>query len=143
MSGNHEPPHLTVLPDKVIFTFLRFLVVLRPMRIFASILAVYLLAMAMLPCGDAAGSAVERGSELLGMAYSSPSSHGPHTDNCGDDFCSPLCGCNCCQILTTSAKKSFLPKHILLPAPQNLNPFEPAFTGFLHLSDIWQPPKMG
>jgi len=133
---------LTILPHKLIFTFLLFFLLLRLVKILASILAVYFLALALLPCGDAAGSVVERGSELLGMAYTNAPGHS-HSDNCGDDLCSPLCGCNCCQILTTSADKSLLPKHILLPAPQKLNPYEPSFTGFLHFSDIWQPPELG
>jgi len=133
---------LTILPYRVIFTFLLFLLFLRLVKIYTSILAAYFLALALLPCGDVVGSAVEKGSELLGMVFNNPPTHSD-SDNCGDDLCSPLCGCNCCQIMTTSVEKSLLPKHFLFPAPQKLNPSEPSSTGFLHSSDIWQPPKLG
>ena len=104
------------------------------MKIFAAIMALIVLALSVMPCGDKA-SAFNHGKIKLELTASSHHNN-PQTDNC-----SPFCQCNCCagfsikhsfpSITNISHSYSSKPKatYLLSPASEVALP-------------IWQPPQL-
>jgi hypothetical protein len=103
------------------------------MKIFASILSVYILVLAAIPCID-----VPKDNSLQNIEFSnSPSDH---HENEGD-HCSPFCTCDCCVSPALHHNLSIQFKSI--EVSENIYPkYHSAFISILFFS-IWQPPQLG
>lgn len=104
------------------------------------ILAVYMLALSLVPCSDGGGGLVTLVNHFSDVEHSIDADH-DHSNDCGDDLCSPFCICSCCSsaldipIKLPFQLKSLPPKPI--EKPSFFSSFIP--TSFNH--SIWQPPK--
>lgn len=105
------------------------------------IFAFYMLALALVPCGDGGGGIVELGKHFFDISHQEQADHERHSDNCGDDSCAPFCICSCCSSALSGPVK--LP--MLVKSPTPIQASVPSFTiqiipsSFNH--SIWQPPK--
>lgn len=112
------------------------------MKIIAYLLAIYMFALAFVPCSDGGSGLVEIIYHLSGVAHDHPSSDHDHSKNCGDDFCSPFCICSCCSsALDTPTEPAALAFYISLPRYETVPVFtDQHFLPGYHPS-IWQPPR--
>lgn len=107
---------------------------LLPVKILFFIIAIYLLGLSFIPCGDK-----EECNSVTEQAVSAPSNHQEHKHDA--EACTPFCICSCCA---ASAFYSTFPK-----AQVNKEGFQSdkypiytvAFTSEAH-NIIWQPPKL-
>jgi len=112
------------------------------MKIATNIFTIYMLALSLVPCGDGGGGILEIANHLFGVEHEHVSDHEQHSNNCGDDYCSPFCICSCCSsALDTPAKLPFLVE-TLTPVPGTNPSFIPNFILSNHNPFIWQPPKL-
>jgi hypothetical protein len=111
------------------------------MKIAVYILTIYMLALALIPCGDGGGGIVEIVHELMGTEHHDSEDHEQHSNNCEDDHCSPLCICNCCSSVFDPSEK----EQVALKVPNWVFLETPIFTDQVKLSNyadsIWQPPR--
>jgi len=100
-----------------------------------------MLTLSLVPCGDGGGGIVEIVNHLFGVEHQHVSDHEQHSNDCGDDSCTPFCICNCCSTaLDVPTKLPFLVKQ-LTPIPVNLpSSYSNLIPSSFHHS-IWQPPK--
>ena len=100
-----------------------------------------MLAMSLVPCGDGGGGILEIANHLFGTEHQHISDHEQHSNDCGDDTCSPFCVCSCCSsALDTPVKLPFQVKSPP-PIPARVPTFLPNITHSSFHSSIWQPPK--
>ena len=111
------------------------------MKIATNIFTIYMLALSLVPCGDGGGGIVEIANLLFGEEHQHISGHEQHSNDCGDDLCSPFCICSCCSSVLDAPIK--LPFQIKSPPPiPGRTPlFVPNITYSSFPSTIWQPPK--
>lgn len=106
----------------------------------STILSLYLMALAVLPCSDESGWCLFDIEAAVGVELHETDDHDHQTD-CSD-HCSPFCICNCCQItVRTPVKTAFSispPSSIIADQPQ----LKPWFKVLILPNDIWQPPKL-
>ena len=111
------------------------------MKIAIHIFTIYMLALSLIPCGDGGGGILEIANDLFGIEHQHLSDHEQHSNNCGDDLCTPFCICSCCSSALDTPSK--LPYRIKTPTPfPNSTPswFKNEISFSLDQS-IWQPPK--
>jgi len=99
-------------------------------KLISFILSIYILALGVIPCADAASHPYQDTQISISQ---------PHTDHQQQDGCTPLCICNCCQISIDQPQNNFyIPTPVLqreYGAKLLVNPIERPFS-------IWQPPKV-
>lgn len=110
------------------------------MKITITILSVYMLALALVPCGDNAGNSLSMEGLVPEQEQGAYAEHDHHTDGCEDDSCSPLCACSCCSIPLSSAKAINRKQNVLFPVQQAKPTFAPAFNPSAFQSLVWHPP---
>jgi len=111
------------------------------MKLTIHIFAFYMLALSLVPCGDGGGGIVEIVNHLLGEEHQHISDHEQHSNDCGDDTCTPFCICSCCSMaLDIPAKLPFQVKY-LPPTPANLPSEYSDFILTSYHHSIWQPPR--
>ncbi|WP_149912585.1 DUF6660 family protein [Sphingobacterium cavernae] len=107
------------------------------MKVFFSILAIYMMAVFLMPCADTFEKETFQHND-----YSEQSQHS-HDNSETKDFCSPFCLCNCCGTvsgvvfywkISFSEIKTF---ELSKPNPQYISQFIPRYFG-----KIWQPPQI-
>ncbi len=102
------------------------------------ILALYILLLSLLPCGDVI-MALDDITTVENITLEENDHQ--HSNNCNDDPCSPICGCSCCSIVMDYPVgidiDLILPPIPFFELPCSLN----SKIGILSTFDIWQPPK--
>ena len=100
-----------------------------------------MLALSLVPCGDGGGGIVEIAKHFFEIEHSEFSDHTQHSNDCGDDNCSPFCICSCCSSGMDYPVKQFF--QIKRPAliGDTTPSFIPNSIPFSFNSSIWQPPK--
>jgi hypothetical protein len=102
------------------------------MKILASILSVYFLVLAVIPCSDAGLSSTSENQNLVQVE------HGSHQENPGD-ACPPFCTCQCCQshltIIDFPVIDSINPEFKIAPTFHKNNVGKEFFTS------LFQPPR--
>jgi len=97
------------------------------------ILAVYMLLLSLLPCGDSAECQDEK--HAVTFIENTHSDHDNHPENCP-----PFCSCTCCgQFLSTLTVHSFLVKTVALPVTNKIS-YQDLYSDLI-LTAIWQPPQ--
>ena len=99
-----------------------------------------MLALSLVPCGDGGGGLVALSNYFSDVEHAVDTDH-DHSNDCGDDLCSPFCICSCCSTAIDSPAK--LPFRIKVPAPL-LNSTPSCFHNEISFSfnqSIWQPPR--
>lgn len=86
------------------------------MKLFCQIFALYLLALACVPCNDGDHEHQDEGDHTSIDMTGGEADHS-HSD-CAD-YCSPFCQCSCCGTVTITSEVNELP--ISLPAPVYLS----------------------
>lgn len=108
------------------------------MKYLSIILALYILMLSLLPCGDTV-KILEDITTIEKLALEED--HHQHSNNCNDDPCSPICGCSCCSIVMDFPTKTgiglVIPPTPSLQLPNSFN----SDLGILSTFFIWQPPK--
>jgi len=99
---------------------------------FASILAVYVLILTILPCIDIHSDKHIGETEYLQKAAAD--THEPV------DLCSPFCTCNCCATPAISSYH-YCDLSKLSISEQDYSEYKPVYISILY-SSIWQPPKL-
>ena len=110
------------------------------MKVFFSIMAVYMMTVFLVPCADMFdGEAFQSKDNTEAVAHNHDHEHSDKTD-----LCSPFCMCNCCGTFTIAALKisfaSFLQLKVTeLPKlkPHYISQFIPHYFG-----EVWQPPQI-
>lgn len=112
------------------------------MKIAIHIFTIYMLALSLVPCGDGGGGIVEIANHFFGIEHQDISDHDQHSNDCGDDLCTPFCICSCCSsALDTPAKFALLV--ITSPTiPRTITSFVPNFFFSNYHYSVWQPPKL-
>lgn len=111
------------------------------MKIVIHIFTIYMIALALVPCGDGGGGIVEILNHLSGVEHEHIADHDQHSNDCGDDMCTPFCICSCCSSTVDVPVELPFQLKSLPPKPEN----KPSFfsnvlpTSFHH--SIWQPPR--
>ncbi len=113
------------------------------MKIAIHILTIYMLALALIPCGDGGGGIVEIAHELFGVEDHDTHEHDQHSNNCGDDHCSPFCICNCCSSVFDPPVKTQVALKFPNSIPREIPPFSYQAKLSNYASSIWQPPRIG
>lgn len=107
------------------------------MNLFRLILAMYFMALCVMPCED------EHKQSGSGKAEISLHIDESHSKDKGD-ICSPLCVCNCCQITVTAFKMDVsmnIPKKIQTYFSKKIL-FQKNNFAYQVYDNIWQPPKI-
>jgi hypothetical protein len=108
------------------------------MRFAATSLALYLLALSILPCQDLLPSTCPD-NVTEGRDYDAPTEHDDHGDHC-----TPLCSCACCSVTTDvpprlagwpSAEVPTPPRGVTEPR------FAPGWSPSAYVAGSWQPPR--
>ena len=105
------------------------------MRIFSFLFSLYLLGLAVLPCGD-------RHECTIMQDFPSLSATTQHEDHEHEhEYCSPFCLCSCCGL---SMNKENVEMHFQNPVshiPSGIPQYKEKMPMDIYLS-IWQPPKI-
>ena len=107
----------------------------------AHILAIYLLLLSLIPCGDGGGGMAELVNHLFNIEHQAHSNHDQHSGSCSDDFCSPFCVCNCCSIALDYPMDTVLSIKEYTPRPAEQPSFIPHEITIVYPTNIWQPPR--
>lgn len=109
------------------------------MYLFRLFLTVYFMVLSIMPCNDVAAKQLLNNN--TNFTYLNSTQNNSHS---GNDACSPLCFCNCCQIVITSFKI----EPIIIFPEQVHNYFSKKIFfqkndfAYLIYDQIWQPPKI-
>lgn len=109
------------------------------MKHIGTIVSVYLLVLALLPCADQAGWCNVDVPPEVETIIADVGEHDHHSNE--EDHCSPLCICSCCHItLRTPLRAGFA---IAMPKPDLFEPpaLQTILTDLTDARDIWEPPK--
>lgn len=112
------------------------------MKLVIHIFTLYMFALALVPCGDGGGGIMELLKHISGDEHGRFSDHDQHSDNCGDDACSPFCVCSCCSTIINATEKLPLQIVALPPIPSSIPSFLPNINPSSFFADIWQPPRL-
>jgi hypothetical protein len=101
-----------------------------------------MLALSLIPCSDGEGVGIlEVANHFFDIEHQHVSSHDKHSNNCGDDTCTPFCVCSCCSVSINIPNNTIFPnKHIPLISSK-LHTYNSSFYPSGFLTSIWQPPK--
>ncbi len=113
------------------------------MKIAIHIFTIYILALALVPCGDGGGGIVEIVNQMLGVETTNYSENGQNSDPCEDSPCSSFCICSSCFSALDTVKEIRLPEKILSSSPKTTPSFIPPFHPSSFNHSIWQPPQVG
>lgn len=102
------------------------------MKLFSTILLLYIFALVALPCAD-----VSNADQVKNTAISQNSHTHRHS---ADDLCSPFCACSCCVSSIISPEYAIQLNNCLL-APDYNSCYISSYVSSLFAS-IWQPPKI-
>lgn len=108
------------------------------MYLFRLLLTFYFVALSIMPCNDVAAKQLNNNINLTYVNNTQKDSHA------GNDACSPLCFCNCCQIAVTSFKIEPIitfPEQVLNYFSKKIF-FQKNDFAYLVYDQIWQPPKI-
>ena len=111
------------------------------MKLAIHIFAIYMLALALVPCGDGGGGIVETLKHIAGIEHQHISDHDQHSNNCGDDTCAPFCVCSCCSTVIDTPEKLPFQEVSLSPIPSSTPSFLLNINPSSFFAAIWQPPK--
>jgi len=112
------------------------------MKIAIHIFTIYMLALSLVPCGDGGGGIVEIAKHFFEVEHSHITDHDQHSNNCGDDNCSPFCICSCCSSgIDYPVKLPLQIKRPILIVDSNPS-FAPNNIAFSFNSAIWHPPTL-
>jgi len=112
------------------------------MKIAIHIFTIYMLVLSLVPCGDGGGGIVEIAKHLLEVEHSHITDHDQHSNDCGDDDCSPFCICSCCSSGIDYPVKLLLQiKRPILIVDSNPS-FAPNNIAFSFNSTVWHPPTL-
>ncbi|AZA81773.1 hypothetical protein C1637_04140 [Chryseobacterium lactis] len=107
------------------------------MNLLRWILAIYFMALSLMPCEDVSRPS-DSGNKKISLTI-----HGSHSTEKGD-ICSPLCACSCCQIAVSEFKMN-----PLLEIPEQIQAyfskkilFQRNHFAYQVYDPIWQPPKI-
>lgn len=100
-----------------------------------------MLALSLIPCGDGGGGIVELVNHFFGVEHQHVSDHEQHSNDCGDDTCSPFCVCSCCSTVIDVPEKLPFQATLPPPIPSKTPSFTPNINPSAFLTSIWQPPK--
>lgn len=104
------------------------------MKSIAFILGLYLVALLVLPCSD---MPIYEGNDTAEMSASQSHSSGDI------DLCSPLCICNCCQMVLSLPVSEETPLETLSPIIETKHLISyPYIIIDSYLGNIWVPPKI-
>ena len=112
------------------------------MKTTVQILAVYLLLLSLIPCGDGGGGLIEIVNHVFDIEHQVHSDHEQHSGSCTDDFCSPFCVCSCCSITLNFPNEAALNFREYNPSPTTKPSFIPHEVTTVYPSSIWQPPRL-
>lgn len=115
-------------PQKITLTF-------APVRVFASMLSIYLLFLALLPCGDRQECTLF----LENPAISTSSDHENHEHE--NEYCSPFCLCSCCGLSMNKECVEITYLNSIARLPSSIPQYEEKAPRDIYFS-IWQPPKI-
>jgi len=107
---------------------------------FTKIFTFYMLALSLIPCGDGGGGIVELANHFLEIEHQHISDHKQHSNDCGDDTCSPFCVCTCCSIVIDSLDENQFFVTAPLPLPEELPSCFRNEVSFDFNNFIWHPP---
>jgi len=115
------------------------------MKTLASILAMFLLGLSLVPCSDTAVSALLSNTNPIQFHVStSEHDHGSDADDTEHvDFCSPFCSCSCCGLHIVSTGEVVHSSMIFYHLEFDQDSFaytSPIYFGFL--KNVWQPPQL-
>lgn len=110
------------------------------MKLASSMLATYIFALSLIPCGDG-GGIVEIANHFFGVEHQHISDHEQHSKGCGDDTCTPFCVCSCCSNTTSIPKSANLTGSYITLISQKLLPYSSNFYPSGVNASIWQPPR--
>lgn len=112
------------------------------MKVAIPIFTIYMLMLSLVPCGDGGAGILEIANHFFDTEHQHLSDHEQHSNDCGDDTCTPFCICNCCSSAIDTPEK--LPFWIKIPTP--LPSTTPTCLdheiSFSFNQSIWQPPKL-
>jgi hypothetical protein len=109
------------------------------MKKISTIISIYFLALAILPCADEAGWCLFDLEDVFGVELHETTDHS-HEKECGD-HCSPFCVCSCCQMTVRLPVKASFELTIRIPVLSTPNSLTSSLSDLTSLNDIWQPPK--
>lgn len=109
------------------------------MKVFSSILALYMMVLFIMPCADMYEKDVFNNHE-----HSTEITHQDNHEHTDSDLCTPFCLCGCCGIvsgvvLQWNVPNIGKPKTFDLSKPKIY--YKPTFISH-YLGGIWQPPKI-
>lgn len=111
------------------------------MKLTVHIFTIYMLALSLVPCGDGGGGIVEVINHFFEIEQQHISDHEEHSNDCGDDTCSPFCICSCCSAsIDTPSDMTYINRHIFRISKQMLSLLSSFYPHNFHFS-IWHPPK--
>jgi hypothetical protein len=115
------------------------------MKTLASILAMFLLGLSLIPCSDTAVSASLLNTNTFQFYGATPDhDHSGDADDANHvDFCSPFCGCSCCGLHIVSTDEIVHIDMIFYHLAFDQGSFgytSPIYFGFL--KNVWQPPQL-
>lgn len=85
---------------------------IRQMKLFCPLFALYLLALACVPCNDGEHDHHDEGDR---SAMESTSGDAEHSHSDCADYCSPFCQCSCCGTVTITPEVDGLPTSLPVP----------------------------
>jgi len=110
------------------------------MKILIQILALYMLAISLLPCSDGGYGIVDMIQHITEIGCNEDITH-RHSGSCGDHECPPFCVCSCCSPSTlnipTDTRIQF--KKYSTPFTQTSFLYEDSYS-FSFIQHIWHPP---
>lgn len=110
------------------------------MKIAIQILAIYMLALSFIPCGDGGNGIIEIANHFFEVEHQHISDHDQHSNGCGDDDCSPFCVCDCCSIsINVPTTVNLADSYTILISRRFLS-YNPDFYPSNFNASIWHPP---
>ena len=111
------------------------------MKLTIHIFTIYMLALSLIPCGDGGGGIVEIANHVFDLEHQHISDHDQHSNDCGDDTCTPFCICSCCSISV------HIPTNVDFSKTENLPSFSQKLPSIIsrfipsgYNASVWHPP---
>src|SRR5687767_3435406 len=101
---------------KITFVVRRPLYIFAPVKCFAYIMAILVVALSCLPCADGGTTSGKANTELVGGSE--------HEDDDHEDSCSPFCQCSCCAGFSIS--------HLVAGITYEISCYSPTYTSLRH-----------
>jgi hypothetical protein len=103
------------------------------MRLFKIILAVYIVALSLVPCSDG----IDKGHHEIANIEASSHSEAGHPDHAEE--CTPFCNCTCCGLALLTAADSF---SFEIESSSSIDFFYKNSSAISLTYSIWLPPKI-